>query len=260
MIESLSHPMHPDLKLVIELQSVDQQIARLTAEIAYLPKHIAEIESKLNSALKQVESDRQTLAAHYKERRRLEGEIQILREKISKYKDQILQVKTNEQYRAFQHEIDFAEAEIRKFEDQILEKMVLDDELEAAVKKAQARLAEERVRVGTEKAEATARTQADEQELAALKERRKEFQAQVTPEIYRNYTHLMAIRKNVAVAEVRDGSCGGCRVLLRPQVFNEVKSNDEVRWCDNCHRILYYPDPASAESSAHRSQPVAGTA
>ncbi len=252
--------MHPDLKLVIELQSVDQQIARLTAEIAYLPKHIAEIEGKLRSALAQVEADRQTLAAHYKERRRLEGEIQILREKISKYKDQSLEVKTNEQYRALQHEIDFAESEIRKFEDQILEKMVLDDDLEAAVKRAQARLEEEKVKVEKEKAEATAQTRADEEEMAGLKQHRQELQAQVSPEVYGEYAHLMQIRKGTAVAEVRDGSCSVCRVLLRPQVFNEVKTNELVRFCENCHRILYYPASASGEPPANRSLPVAGTA
>ncbi len=250
--------MHPDLQRVIELQSLDLEIGRLSAEIAYLPKHILEIETKLNSAQRQLEADRQTLAAHYKERKRLEGEIQILREKISKYKDQTLEVKTNEQYRALQHEIEFAEAGIRKFEDQILEKMVLDDELEAAVKKAQARLATEKVEVEKEKAEATARTRADQEELARLEERRAAAQAQVTPEVYRTYVHLMQARKNLAVVEARGGTCGGCRVMLRPQAFNEVKGNDGVRFCDNCHRILYYPEPAPPESPADRSRAVAG--
>lgn len=246
-------PMHVDLKLVIELQAVDQNIARVAAEVSYLPKHIAEIEAKLNAALRQLETDQQTLAAHYKERKRLEGEIQILREKISKYKDQTLDVKTNEQYRALQHEIDFAELGIRQFEDQILEKMVLDDDLEAAVKTAQGRLAEEKTVVEKEKEEATARTRVDEEELAALRQRREQIRAQISPEVYRTYAHLMQARKGVAVAEVRDGTCGGCRVLLRPQAFNEVKANDQIRVCENCHRILFYPGPTPPESSADQS-------
>jgi predicted nucleic acid-binding Zn-ribbon protein len=239
--------MHPDIKLLIELQSLDQIIARLSAEIAYLPKHVAEIESKLNAHVEQLESDRRVLAAHYKERKDLEREIPIHREKISKYKDQMMDVKTNEQYRALQHEIDFAEGGIRKIEDQILEKMVLDDDLEGAVKKAQARLAEEKAQVEKEKAEAAARTKEDEKELAEIQNRRGELQVQVSPESYNAYTHLMQARKGMAVAEVRAGACRACGVMLRPQYYNEVKINDQIRFCDTCRRILYYPGPTAPE-------------
>src|SRR5437762_35954 len=129
--------MHPDLPLLMELQSVDQEIARLTAEIAALPRHLAQIEARLKAHVDQLENDKKTLAAHYKERKDNEREIGIIREKIVKYRDQMTSVKTNEQYRALQHEIDFAETGIRGHEDKILEKMVLDEELEGAVKKTQ---------------------------------------------------------------------------------------------------------------------------
>lgn len=239
--------MHPDIQFLIELQGVDQEITRLAAEIAYLPKHIAEIEAKLNEHVQQLESDRQVLAAHYKERKGFEAEIAIVREKISKYKTQMMDVKTNEQYRALQHEIDFAEEGIRKFEDQILEKMVLDDELEAAVKKAQARLTAEKIAVEKEKVEATARTRDDEKEMARRQSRRDELHAQVTPGVYRQYAYLMQGRKGMAIVEAAGGSCGGCHVMLRPQAYNEVKLNDQIRVCESCSRILYYVRPAPPE-------------
>jgi len=44
-------------------------------------------------------------------------------QKISKLKGQMVEAKTNEQYRAFQSEIDFCQAEIRKLEDRILDLM-----------------------------------------------------------------------------------------------------------------------------------------
>ncbi len=239
--------MHPDIEILIELQGLDQEIARLSAEIAYLPKHIADIEAKLNEHVQQVESDKGVLAAHYKERKRLEAEIGIVREKISKYKDQMLAVKTNEQYKALQHEIEFAETNIRGFEDQILEKMVLDEELEAAVKKAQAKLATEKVVVEKEKAEATARTREDEKEVAERKSHRGELQAKVSESSYRLYTYLMQARKGLAITEATNSSCGGCHVLLRPQAYNEVKMNDKIRTCESCSRILYYVVPTPPE-------------
>src|SRR5580658_8009370 len=124
--------MHPDLPLLMELQAVDKEIAHLNAEVAALPRHIAALETRLKSHVDQLDLDKKTLAAHYKERKDAEKEIIAIRDKISKYREQMLAVKTNEQYRALQHEIDFAETGIKGFEEKILEKMVLDEELEGA--------------------------------------------------------------------------------------------------------------------------------
>src|SRR6266403_1863462 len=115
--------MHPDTHLVIQLQSLDQQITALDKEVAALPKHIAVIEKTLESHLRKLEADKAALAANQKERKLKEGEIQTHEQKISKLKDQMLIVKTNEQYRALQNEIDFIQKEIRKAEDRILELM-----------------------------------------------------------------------------------------------------------------------------------------
>jgi len=242
--------MHPDLKLALDLQAVEKEIVRLSAEIAYLPRHIQEIESKLAGAQRQLESDRQALAANQRERRKLEGDDSMLQEKISKYKQQVFEVKTNEQYRALQHEIEFAEAEVRKIEDRILERMVEAEELEARVKRAEKQLATERVEVEKEKAEAISRTQADELALAELKKSQAEYRACMSPDVLRHFDRLLRARKGVAVAEVRDGACSECYVRLRPQVFQEIKPNDKIMQCENCSRILYCVPAEVAEGQA----------
>ena len=69
--------MLPDLKLVMRLQEVDNRIAELMREIAALPKHIAEIEKKLVAHERKLEADRAALAANQKDRRKLEGDVQV---------------------------------------------------------------------------------------------------------------------------------------------------------------------------------------
>ena len=91
------------------------------------------------------------LSANQKDRKRLEGEIQAADQKISKLKTQMMEAKTNEQYRAFQHEIDFCQQEIRRHEDRILDLMSESDPLEKAVKAAEASLATEKKQVEDEK-------------------------------------------------------------------------------------------------------------
>src|SRR5215469_7730239 len=154
--------MPPDLKLVIRLQEIDNQLADLTREITALPKHTAEIERRLVAHERKLEADRAALIGNQKERKKCEGDIQIQEQKISKLKDQMIQAKTNEQYRAFQNEIDFCQKEIRKAEDRILELMSESEALDKNVKAAEIALKAEKAQVESEKNDARQRTAADE--------------------------------------------------------------------------------------------------
>src|SRR6202163_2584361 len=136
--------MHPDVHLVIQLQSLDQKITTLEQEVAALPKHIAVIEKALESHIRKLEADKAALSANQKDRKKLEGDIQVHEQKVSKLRDQMLLAKTNEQYRAFQNEIDFVAKEIRKAEDRILELMAESEPLDQNVKKAEVALKEEK--------------------------------------------------------------------------------------------------------------------
>src|SRR5665213_1003078 len=128
--------MTVEIEQVTRLQSLDLRIAEVEREVATLPKHIAQIEKALDSHLRRLEADRAALVANQKERKRLEDDVKVENQKISKLRDQMLGAKTNEQYRAFQHEISFAQNGIRKAEDRILELMSESESLDAAVKKA----------------------------------------------------------------------------------------------------------------------------
>src|SRR3984957_11441301 len=121
--------MHPDAHLVSQLQSLDQKMAALEKEVAALPKHIAAIEKALDSHLKRLEADRAALAANQRDRKKLDGDVQMHNQKISKLREQMLGAKTNEQYKAFQHEIEYIQKEIRKAEDRILELMTESEPL-----------------------------------------------------------------------------------------------------------------------------------
>src|SRR3974377_755865 len=129
--------MLSDLENVIHLQQIDDRLADLAREITALPKHIAEIEKKLVAHERKLEAARAALSANQKERKRCEAHMQTQEQKISKLKDQMLQAKTNDQYRAFQNEIDYCGKEIRKLEDRLLELMGESEPLEKNVKTAE---------------------------------------------------------------------------------------------------------------------------
>jgi predicted nucleic acid-binding Zn-ribbon protein len=235
--------MLPDIQHAIRLQILDDKITALTKEISALPKHVAEIEKKLDGHLRRLEHDKAALTANQKDRKRLEGEIQTHDQKISKLKGQMMEAKTNEQYRAFQHEIEFAGQEIRKAEDRILELMSEAEPLDKNVKAAEASLTDEKKHVEGEKTEARQRTANDQKEIDSLKAERATIISQMTPAVASNYERIRKGRAGVAITEVVGGRCGRCNIVLRPQFLQDLKKGDAIMVCESCGRILYYNPP-----------------
>jgi predicted nucleic acid-binding Zn-ribbon protein len=239
-----------DLKLVIRLQEIDNRLAELAREIASLPKHIAEIEKKLVAHERKLGADRAALAANQKERKKCETDIPVQDQKISKLKDQMLSAKTNEQYGAFQKEIEFCQKEIRKLEDRILEMMGESEPLEKNVKAAEVALKEEKAQVEGEKALARERTAVDQKASSGLGTERASIVKEITPATYQQYERVRKGRKGVAVAEVVEGRCTVCYMVLRPQYFQDVKRTETILFCESCQRILYYNPPQAFDDLA----------
>lgn len=242
--------MHPDAHLVSQLQSLDQKMAALEKEIAALPKHIAVIEKTLESHVRRLEADRAALAANQRDRKKLDGDVQMHNQKISKLREQMAGAKTNEQYRAFQHEIEFVEKEIRKAEDRTLELMSESESLDANVKKADAALKEEKKTVEDEQKRARARTAADRSQLEQLRADRTAAAAAMPRPTLAAYERIRKKWSGVTIAEVDSGRCSACQIMLRPQHFQEIRRGDQLMTCESCGRFLIYNPPVQVESAA----------
>jgi uncharacterized protein len=267
--------MHADLTKLLELQRTDAEISRLNQEIAELPKRVAEIEAKLAGHLADVEKAKLAAKANEQSRRKNEGDIQALQQKISKYRDQMLAVKTNDEYRALGNEIKFTEETIHALEDKILESMIQSEDLDKNIKGAEKALAIERAEVEREKKEARDRTAEDQAALKQLEPQRAGLREGLDEGILRQYDRVLKQRGS-ALAEVRDQICQACHVMLRPQVYNEVRAGEKLLSCDYCGRIFYFdevieitpetmaPDPgkksenaAQGDATADAAEPVA---
>jgi uncharacterized protein len=243
--------MHPDTHLVTQLQSLDQRIAALEKEVAALPKHIAAIERTLESHQRRLEADRSALAANQRDRKKLEGDIQMHEQKISKLRDQMLQAKTNEQYRAFQHEIEYLEKEIRTAEDRILELMSESEPLDANVRKAEIALKEEKLAVEGEQKLARERTAADLAQIQQLRAERGETSKKLPADTLSTYERIRKKWNGLAIAEATSGRCAACQIMLRPQYFQDLKRGERLLTCESCGRILIYNPPVSFDGAVN---------
>ena len=242
--------MLPDLQHLIHLQEIDSAIERSKRRIAEIPAVHQALESRAAAAAAAVQAAKDRIGATAATRRDIEKEVATAQGRLSKYKDQLMAVKTNKEYQAMQTEIATAEGLVRSHEDQLLDLMEVSERESADLKAAETAMKADQAAVATEQsALETERTTADAR-LRQLTEERAQVAALVSKETLAIFERVAHGRRGVAVAEARDGICTVCHVRLRPQMFNEVRRNASIVQCDSCTRILYYVPPAAAEPTA----------
>ena len=239
--------MNADLQNLIHLQELDLVAERLRRRIADMPAARAALEARVSSRTASVDAVKQRVAANQAARREIEKDLAAVQARLSKFKNQLMEVKTNKEYQAMQKEISVAEEEVSSQETRMLECMEDADGLAAELKAAEAALKSDKADVARELQQLDTDRADVERQLQETVQERQILAAKISREALAVFERVAHGRKGLAVAEARDGLCTVCHVRLRPQVFNEVRRNDSLIQCDSCTRILYFvPAPSGA--------------
>jgi len=251
--------MHPSLEHLIRLQQLETDATERRRRLAELPGRVTEVDTAIAAAKAARDAAVALVAENTATRRVADRELGVQQSRMTKFKDQLMEVKTNKEYTAMQHEIATAEEGVRGFEDQILTLMMQADELAASVKAADVALAAEERKAGAVRTEVEAERARLEAEVAGLTATRAGIEKQMSPEYVRLFNDGVATRRGVAVSPIRDGHCQACQVTVRPQQIMQARKGDEIVLCESCKRILYIPPPAPAPTATPGSpEAVAG--
>jgi hypothetical protein len=247
--------MLPDLERLIRLQRLETSTEEARRTIADQPQRILDLDRRLEEARALVASAKHRVTESQTIRRNEERELATVQSRLTRYKDQLLEVKTNREYQAMQHEIAAAQAEVSRHEDRILERMLELDELTREVKQAESNLVKVQSEVIAERAALEEQARQLETLLSKAASTRASLVAEISPPLIATFDNVARGRKGVAVAEAREGHCTLCHVRLRPQVFNEIRRNDAIIQCDSCQRILYFAGPSSGGAAGTGASP-----
>lgn len=230
-----------DLLSLVQLQDMDLALKQLRDRMHHVPVELSALEHDLAECRRLYESLVQSQEEGDKHRRHLEGEVEEIRQKLSKYRGQLMFLKTNKEYQAMLAEIANCEKEISTKEDQILERMMVADQWHEKRRSAKEELGAREKEIQAKRQELEMFQTQSEAEMNHLEGQRGVLRQNLAPELIELYERIATVRHGIAVAPALDQSCQGCHVRLRPQLFNEVKTNLQIIRCESCSRILYYP-------------------
>lgn len=232
--------MDIDFKKLIQLQSLDAQIIKLSFSLDNIPHQLKEIDEEIELLEKTVEKTKEKLAQNQKARRELEAEIQDIQSEIVKLQRQLNDVKTNLEYSSLLKKIDNAKQKKDILEEDEIGKLLQADEISAEIQSAVKKAALEKDELQTRKDTLKA-------EQVEMENRRKELmqdKAALIPllpsEQVNLYEKIYKRMNGIALSPVTDDFCSMCQIRVRPQVLNELKAENKIIICENCGRILYW--------------------
>ena len=248
--------MLPNLERLIRLQQLDNAVIAAQRTVDAIPTQISELNDRRTASQTAVETAQARVDTAKRERQSEEKTLAEVNSRLSRFKEQLMAVKTNKEYSAMQHEIATAEQDVQQLEDKILEFMLEADALASEVSTAKTTATAEGKQIESEQTELDKKRHELEGKLADTSDERAKLTEDLSGNVRQMFETISKQRHGIAVVEARDGLCTLCNVRLRPQVFNQVLLNAELVQCESCMRILYhdpdgqYQQRATEETSA----------
>ena len=233
--------MSPELQTLIDLQDYDSRIARLEAEAARLPKQIEALQQALTEAGRAVELLKTRSDTTRKDLRGKEKDLEVAAAKRAKTESRLWEVKTNKEYSAVLLEIEEVKQEKSTMEEEVLALMEMQERLTADLREAEGRLKVREAQAREDEAKVRKKLAEVEAELGVVRAERQSRAREIAPALLTSYERILKARAGVAVASVGTTAvCGACRVGIRPQAMQELRTTGDLMLCESCGRYLYW--------------------
>jgi predicted nucleic acid-binding Zn-ribbon protein len=212
------------------------------SEIDDIPRELNELKKqfgKVERSIKEMELSGENNQKKIKEVQKQKSELQTNKEK---YEGQIPLIKTQKEYEALTSEIAQLDEKLQLIEE---EEVNADQEIESLNKSIE----EMKGLHGTLKKEISEKqkevTQAlgkKQKELDKYLKEKEKIAAGLDEEVIYKFEKIVRKKEGIGIVSIKNSVCMGCNMNLPPQFVNDVRREEEIIFCPNCSRILYFYD------------------
>lgn len=230
--------MYNRLKVLYQLQQIDNQLDELEDLRGDLPNMVRELEEKINSFIEDIDAKEKEQKDSITKRDDNEDEIEKLKENQKKFKAQLYQVRNNKEYDALTKEIDHTEEQINKLEAENNSLADRSKVLTLEMEEVTPKLDELKQELKVKEADLKEIIKANEREESKLLEERKKLESEVKKNDLSAYMRIRKAKKGLAVATIKRSACSGCHNIVPSQRQLEIRRNNRLFFCEYCGRIL----------------------
>ncbi len=232
--------MREQIEVLVKLQQIETETVQIKSALNDVSKRLEDLDSGVKLFEQTIEEQERIINDLKKQYRDYESDIQLNLEKEQKIQTKLRSVKNNKEYQALLKEIEDVGGKNSGIEDKMIEfldRMDVTEKIIATKKDEYINIFED---AKSEKESIKQNTEARNKRLGELEMESAEVSGLVDPELLKRYLNIKEQDPGeIAVVPVKDAVCHGCNVNIPPQLYNELFRCDSLRFCPNCHRIIY---------------------
>lgn len=243
------------LKNLYQLQTILSEIDNIRTIRGELPLEVQDLEdeveglrTRIENTTAEAEEIRKTLAA-------LHGDIEVAKQKVDTYQQQLDNVRNNREYDLINKEIEYQKLEIQLAEKRINEAKIAEQRKQELIDKSQEELDNRMQDLELKKNELdeiVIETKADEDKL---RDKAKMLELTIEPRILHAFKRIRKNSRNgLGIVYVQRDACGGCFAKIPPQRQLDVRMRKKVIVCEYCGRILIDPELAGVTPDAPKEE------
>jgi len=227
------------LSNLIKLQAVDTEIYALKYEKESKPEEIKALEAAFEAKKQNMAALEKGSLDLQKLRKDKELELASKEEAAKKLQGQLYALKTNKEYQTMLQQIQDAKADASVIEDKILELFEKGDKVKAEIEQEKLKLKDEEKVFLEQKKKIDDSIKVIDDRLSQLEAQRQQILPEIEKKLLTQYERILLSRDGLAIVLAKNNSCGGCHMLVPPQVINLIKMYEHIITCEVCNRILY---------------------
>lgn len=238
--------MREEIGRLMSLQTIDRQLQELAETLGAVTQGVDRLREETGSARSELErltqEDKQAeIARRELEREVAEGEARIRNKRMRQNL-----IRNDKELQALAHEVESQKETNQRQEAELLAQMEVADTRAARIKELTAQLQQKSAELTAAEKEIAGKAEELKEAMRQRRIEREGLAGQIDATLRQRYEVIFERRGGLAVALARLGTCQGCRMRLPPQLYNEIQRSEQIHYCPNCQRILYFdPNPES---------------
>jgi predicted nucleic acid-binding Zn-ribbon protein len=239
----MANPVKINLEILAKLQFVEKRINRVQHRIDGYPQQQANAQEQLEAAKLQLTAHQKRITDNQKQYRALESEAAVKQSQIVRGLEKQHGVKTNKEYQSITKELEDGRAAIGRLEDQMIDCLEQIEQQEAHLPALKQQVETDTRQMQTHLAELDDQQAEAGRLLATLENERRHLIDQIDEAFLARF-QLVQRRSadHVGIVAVQNSVCTGCNVNLPPQMYHDLQRCDELYFCPNCQRMIYWAD------------------
>lgn len=223
-----------------ELQKVLLKEFDIEAELEDIPTELHGLKRKFQKIQRTIKEIESNLESHNERSKKLIKEKEECDLNKDKYESQISLIKTQREYEAITSEIAQIKEKLEVIEEEEMNALQEIEEMKKVIDEQNDLYVQLKTTIA-EKGKVVNKLMKEKQkELDKCLKAKEKISAGLDEEVIYKFEKIVKKKDGIGIVSIRNNVCMGCNMILPPQFVNDVRREEEIIFCPNCSRILYY--------------------